>query len=296
MRYNKNSNSREISGELVLHFDSDKLPDEIRLDYLLLKVNQYVPIPPLCNNCYAVGTHITTDCKLPPTCGNCAKPKHTTDEQPKCKEIPFCRNCEGEHPAWYTDCRERVYLKEAFYIKETQQVSLTRAKAIIDQRVKKSAKNRVLFEEKQQQPCNTGSYDNILQLVQQSNEVWESRFQDLSAMVQSVIEKLHMLTTSLSRMISSNIRGATVSPNIAGATMLSDASIDYVDHMSNFEPQSASPECEFGSETEMDLSEFNLKGGEANKLKQKMNEELAQRMKIAKEKAKAKGQAARKKK
>ena len=54
MRYNKNSNSREISGELVLHFDSDKLPDEIRLDYLLLKVNQYVPIPPLCNNCYAV--------------------------------------------------------------------------------------------------------------------------------------------------------------------------------------------------------------------------------------------------
>ena len=66
--------------------------------------------------------------------------------------------------------------------------------------------------------------------------------------------------------------------------------------MPNFEPQSASSEWEFGGETEMDLSEFNLKRGEANKLKQKMNEELAQRMKIAKEKAKAKGQAARKKK
>ena len=125
----------------------------------------------------------------------------------------------------------------------------------------------------------------------------------LGNQIKSVSEQLGMLTISLSRMMSSNIRGAKVSTSTAGANMLSDASIDYVDHMANFDPQNASSECEFGGETEMfdgetemDLSEFNLKGGEVNKLKQKMNEELAQRMKIAKEKAKAKGQSARKKK
>ena len=144
-RFNRQSNSQEITGELVLHFDRQVLPGEIDLDYLLLKVQQHLPQPPMCHKCYVIGDHITDKCEAAvPLCGFCAERKHTTGEE-KCKAAARCRNCEGRHPAWDKHCPQRIYLQEILEVKERQKVSFPRAKKQVDERRKQSQRNQEMF-------------------------------------------------------------------------------------------------------------------------------------------------------
>ena len=144
-RFNRQSNSQEITGELVLHFDRQVLPGEIDLDYLVLKVQQHLPQPPMCHKCYVIGEHITDKCEAAvPVCGFCAGRKHTQGEE-RCKLTAKCRNCEGNHPAWDKDCSVRKYLQEILEVKERQKVSYPRAKKQVDERRKKSQRNQEMF-------------------------------------------------------------------------------------------------------------------------------------------------------
>ena len=46
--HNKETNQKECSGALVLTFDRENLPSEIKLGYLHLHVKQYEPNPKMC--------------------------------------------------------------------------------------------------------------------------------------------------------------------------------------------------------------------------------------------------------
>ena len=220
-RYNPNSNSREITGELLVHFDRQILPNEINLDYLLLKVREYTPKPPMCGKCYQIGVHITDECKeAVELCGWCAKRKHLANRSDKCKAAPVCRNCEGNHPAWDRDCPQKKYLEEILAVKEKFKYPYPKAKALVDERRKASKRNSQMFETHptQQQPETThnsgleAKVDNLIKtldaVVQHLTESFNSAIQQLTggrAGLLPPIPTIEQYTKPTSTYISNNL-------------------------------------------------------------------------------------------
>ena len=125
--YNKKSEKKEYSGELVLTFDKIKRPEFINLAWLThLKVEPYEPKPLMCNQCFTFGNKcfsfgekVINECKnqVIPLCGWCLGKKHL-EKGEKCNSKAKCRNCEDEHPTWYKECPVYTKEKEILRIKE----------------------------------------------------------------------------------------------------------------------------------------------------------------------------------
>ena len=191
-RYNPSSNSRETTGELILHFDRQILPTEINLDYLLLRVREYIPKPPMCGKCYQIGEHITDECKeAVELCGWCAKRKHLENRSDKCKAASHCRNCEGDHPAWDRNCPRTKYLEEILAVKEKFRYPYPKAKALVDERRKASKRNSQMFQTQptQQQPETTHNSD-LEAKVEHLTKTLQATVQHLTESFNSVIQQL----------------------------------------------------------------------------------------------------------
>lgn len=95
---------------LILTFDLHKIPDEIKIGFLSVKVRLYVPNPMRCYNCFSYG-HTKTRCQEKgPVCSNCsAVGVHTP-----CGEL-LCINCEGNHSNFDKNCP--IFLEEKCIIK-----------------------------------------------------------------------------------------------------------------------------------------------------------------------------------
>ena len=84
---------------LFLTFSSPDLPKEMKVGYLRVKVEMFVPNPLRCFNCSRFG-HTSAGCKATAKCVRCVKEKRDGE----CDGSQNCFHCSGPHAASGKDC------------------------------------------------------------------------------------------------------------------------------------------------------------------------------------------------
>ena len=104
---NKNSSTStdqnfilEPTDQFIMTFSTPKLPRELKVGYLLVKVRPYIPNPRRCNKCQMYG-HVMKFCKLDLVCPKCGQKGH---ERKNCSSIPKCIHCTKDHEATSKNC------------------------------------------------------------------------------------------------------------------------------------------------------------------------------------------------
>ena len=82
----------------VLTFNTPILPKKIKVAFLSVNVEVYIPNPLRCYQCQFFGHH-EDYCMKKPTCGNCGGERHCNDDR-NCKNTAKCVNCNGNHPVF----------------------------------------------------------------------------------------------------------------------------------------------------------------------------------------------------
>ncbi|GBL78415.1 hypothetical protein AVEN_42921-1 [Araneus ventricosus] len=85
---------------LVLTFDSAKLPEQIKAEYMRLSVRAYIPNPFRCFKCQRFG-HSKTSCRGTLTCARCAEVGHDSSQ---CTAAEKCVNCKNAHTSFSRTC------------------------------------------------------------------------------------------------------------------------------------------------------------------------------------------------
>ena len=85
-----NKNGSEIkTNTFFITFDRPTLPDYIKIGYLRVPVQIYIPNPLRCYNCQKFG-HGSKFCRSSQICGKCGKPDHKIED---CNNVLNCYNC-----------------------------------------------------------------------------------------------------------------------------------------------------------------------------------------------------------
>ena len=114
----------------VFTFNTSILPKQLKVAFLRVSVDPYIPNPLRCYQCQVFGHH-ENKCKREEMCANCGQPKHSADET-DCKRPPKCINCKEDHPANSRDCQAWHTEKEILKIKYTRNISFPEARKIVD--------------------------------------------------------------------------------------------------------------------------------------------------------------------
>ncbi|GFX38433.1 RNA-directed DNA polymerase from mobile element jockey [Trichonephila clavipes] len=112
---------------LILTFNSPKLPSNIKAGYLNCKVRPYIPNPLHCFKCQRFG-HSQTSCRGQLTCSRCASVGHASTD---CSLEPKCINCLQPHPSDSKLCPKWKIEKQIQEIKTTQNISYPEARKLI---------------------------------------------------------------------------------------------------------------------------------------------------------------------
>jgi len=91
----------------ILTFGLPTPPKSVKVAYLKLSNDQYVPNPLRCYNCQRFG-HGKSNCKRKAICAKCSQEGHSDCE---CKNKPHCANCAGNHCAYSKECVEWIKQK-----------------------------------------------------------------------------------------------------------------------------------------------------------------------------------------
>ncbi|GFX33399.1 uncharacterized protein TNCV_4122331 [Trichonephila clavipes] len=112
---------------LILTFNSPKLPSNIKAGYLNCKVRPYIPNPLRCFKCQRFG-HSQTSCRGQLTCSRCASVGHASTD---CSLEPKCINCLQPHPSDSKLCPKWKIEKQIEEIKTTQNIFYPEARKLI---------------------------------------------------------------------------------------------------------------------------------------------------------------------
>ncbi|GBM78117.1 hypothetical protein AVEN_17044-1 [Araneus ventricosus] len=115
---------------LILTFDSNKLPENIKAGYMRLSVRTYIPNPLRCFKCQRFG-HSKTSCRGTLTCAHCAEVGHDSTD---CTRTEKCVNCKGEHTSFSRNCFAWKQEKEIISTKIKNQISYQEARKLIKSR------------------------------------------------------------------------------------------------------------------------------------------------------------------
>ena len=103
------------------------MPKEIKVGYLKVKVDLFVPNPLRCFNCNKSG-HKSQRCKTTAKCQRCGKDKH--EEQ--CNGPQICFNCNGPHAASAKECPDCKKEKEIQRIRVEKRISFPEAIQLVE--------------------------------------------------------------------------------------------------------------------------------------------------------------------
>lgn len=118
---------RKLStGTVILTFSGTTLPHDIKVGYLSVRVNPYIPNPLRCFRCQRFGHH-KNNCKNEEICPKCGKNDHQEDG---CQGPLQCVNCNGDHAAFSRNCPRWMEEKDLQKIKTTNNISIREAKQI----------------------------------------------------------------------------------------------------------------------------------------------------------------------
>ena len=122
----KKGQDRVETNTLFLTFCTPVLPQSIKIGYLNVKVELYIPSPMRCFKCQKFG-HTKDRCSGEEVCGTCSMQVHSGP----CQNPAKCVNCEGAHsssskfcPVWRTEA-------EIQRIKTVQKIPFFEAKKIV---------------------------------------------------------------------------------------------------------------------------------------------------------------------
>ena len=100
------NDQRRNTNTHILTFNLPTPPKEIKIGYLNVRVDIYIPNPVLCFKCQRFG-HTITFCKNTQICAKCGE-SHTEEQ---CSKPLKCINCRGPHTAFNKDCPKWVLEK-----------------------------------------------------------------------------------------------------------------------------------------------------------------------------------------
>ena len=86
----------------VLTFNSSNLPTVVKIGFIQVIVDVYIPNPLRCYNCQVFGHH-ENKCGRYAVCCNCGEPEHCGPSG-VCDKPAKCINCSGDHPANSKQC------------------------------------------------------------------------------------------------------------------------------------------------------------------------------------------------
>ena len=109
-----------------LTFNRPDMPKEIKVGYLKVKVDLFVPNPLQCFNCNKFG-HISQRCKTTAKCQRCGKDKH--EEQ--CNGPQICTNRNGPYAASVKECPVWKKEKEIQRIRVEKRISFPEARQLV---------------------------------------------------------------------------------------------------------------------------------------------------------------------
>ena len=84
----------------ILTFSKPSPPERLRIGYLSVHVDLFIPNPLRCFNCQKYG-HGRDSCKNLPACFRCGQQGHDSTD---CQKAAKCANCQGDHEAASKDC------------------------------------------------------------------------------------------------------------------------------------------------------------------------------------------------
>ena len=114
----------------VLTFNSPVLPTAVKVGFIQVKVDVYIPNPLRCYNCQVFGHH-ENKCGRHTVCCNCAQPEHCASGQ--CDKPAKCVNCSGDHPANSKKCQQWEKERQILKIKCEQNISFPEARKHYEQ-------------------------------------------------------------------------------------------------------------------------------------------------------------------
>ena len=74
---------------LILTFNTQKIPESLKVCYLNIPVSQFAPNPLRCYRCQKID-HVTSKCKHSETCTKCSETGHNDES---CRKDFKCVNC-----------------------------------------------------------------------------------------------------------------------------------------------------------------------------------------------------------
>lgn len=112
----KQENVLKETGLSIITFESNILPDELKIGYEVVRVRKYIRAPMQCNNCHKFG-HTAKWCKSARSCINCSNEAHTNEEaKERCILPATCINCkDNELPGINHSPRDKkcpIFLQE----------------------------------------------------------------------------------------------------------------------------------------------------------------------------------------
>ena len=114
----------------VFTFNAPVLPKQLKVAFLRVSVDAYIPNPLRCYQCQVFGHH-ENKCKREKICANCGQPKHSADETDY-KRPAKCINCKEDHPANSKQCQAWHTEKEILKVKYTRNISFPEARKIVE--------------------------------------------------------------------------------------------------------------------------------------------------------------------
>ena len=102
-------------------------PKKIKVEYLTVKVDLFVPNPLRCFNCNKFG-HTSQHCKITAKCQRCGKDKH----EEGCDRPQICSNCKGPHAASAKDRPVWKKEKEIQRIRVEKRISFPEARQLVE--------------------------------------------------------------------------------------------------------------------------------------------------------------------
>ena len=115
----------------VLTFNTPILPKKIKVAFLSVNVEVYIPNPLRCYQCQVFGHH-EDYCMKKPICGNCGGERHCSDDR-NCKNTAKCVNCNGNHPVFSRDCPTWKKEKAILKVKYEKSITFPEARKLVEE-------------------------------------------------------------------------------------------------------------------------------------------------------------------
>ena len=121
----------KLTNTYVLTFNSPNLPTVVKIGFMQVKVDVYIPNPLRCYHCQVFGHH-ENKCGRYAVCCNCGEPEHCAPSG-VCDKPAKCVNCSGNHPANSKQCPQWEKEKKILKIKCENNLSFPDARKQYEQ-------------------------------------------------------------------------------------------------------------------------------------------------------------------